>query len=156
MNKINKKDYYFKLGATEEGLQNVKTIIKKFEVSSEEFETIKKYCIEYSCLYSTFEEEIYSIDYRIKLIDWEDTHIEYTIRLLRNEENKRKVITDRANELLLEIYKNHYGSIGEYITKFESLDKRYIEPYVLDKFNELLMYKADIKKIENKMRKLLR
>lgn len=156
MNKINKKDYYFKLGATEEGLQNVKTIIKKFEVSSEEFEIIKKYCIEYSCLYSTFEEEIYSIDYRIKLIDWEDTHIEHTIRLLRNEENKRKVITDRANELLLEIYKNHYGSIGEYITKFESLDKRYIEPYVLDKFNELLMYKADIKKIENKMRKLLR
>ena len=54
MNKINKKDYYFKLGATEEGLQNVKTIIKKFEVSSEEFEIIKKYCIEYSCLYSTF------------------------------------------------------------------------------------------------------
>ena len=34
--------------------------------------------------------------------------------------------------------------------------KRYIEPYVLDKFNELLMYKADIKRIENKMRKLLR
>ena len=156
MNKINKKDYYFKLGATEEGLENVKNIIKKFEISSEEFEIIKKYCIEYSCLYSTFEEEIYSVDYRIKLIDWEDTHIEYTIRLLRNEENKRKIITDRASELLLEIYKNHYGSIGEYITKFESLDKRYIEPYVLDKFNELLMYTADIKRIENKMRKLLR
>ena len=156
MNKINKKDYYFKLGVTEEGLENVKNIIKKFEISSEEFEIIKKYCIEYSCLYSTFEEEIYSVDYRIKLIDWEDTHIEYTIRLLRNEENKRKIITDRASELLLEIYKNHYGNIGEYITKFESLDKRYIEPYVLDKFNELLMYKADIKRIENKMRKLLR
>ena len=75
MNKINKKDYYFKLGATEEGLENVKNIIKKFEISSEEFEIIKKYCIEYSCLYSTFEEEIYSVDYRIKLIDWEDTHI---------------------------------------------------------------------------------
>lgn len=156
MSKINKKDYYFKLGATEEGLENVKTIIKKFEISSEEFEIIKKYCIEYSCLYSTFEEEIYSVDYRIKLIDWEDTHIEHTIRLLRNEENKRKVITDRANELLLEIYKNHYGSIGEYITNFESLDKKYIEPYVLDKFNELLTYKADIKRIENKMRKLLK
>ena len=41
--------------------------------------------------------------------DWEDTHIEYTIRLLRNEENKRKVITDRANELLLEIYKMNEG-----------------------------------------------
>lgn len=31
MNKINKKDYYFKLGATEEGLENVKILLRSLK-----------------------------------------------------------------------------------------------------------------------------
>lgn len=151
---MNKEEFFKLRNLTEEGLEEAKNLVKKYNLTYDEYKITKKYFC-YSDNYNSYdgEENVYIVGF----FDYEQTHILHCIKVEKSEEMRIEETTKKALDIMYKI-KQEYGiySIKDRITEFHQLDPKYIPNEILLKFDEIVSAQREITKIHRKIGQTLR